>query len=130
MTSWPADRRYTSEHEWIKPESGNECLIGITEFAKDQLGDVVYVELPKIGQRIEGGKSCGTIESVKAAADLFAPVSGEVLAVNDALADAPQLVNEDPHGKGWLLRVRVDSLDQLNALLDAEHYHPTVSESN
>src|SRR5919202_5851638 len=93
----PADRRYTTEHEWIKPESEDRHVVGITSFAQDQLGDIVYIELPKVGDRIEAGKPFGVIESVKTASDLYAPVSGEVVEVNGELTDQPQAVNDDPY---------------------------------
>lgn len=123
----PEDLRYTSEHEWIRL-NGDEGTIGITDFAQDQLGDVVYVELPEAGTRLVQGDTFGTIESVKAVSDLFAPVSGEVLERNEALQDAPELVNASPYGDGWLLKMRVEELAQVDALLDAASYRSgTVS---
>ncbi len=115
----PADRRYTTEHEWIKPE-GDHYVVGITAFAQDQLGDIVYVELPKVGDRIEAGKTFGVIESVKTASDLYAPVSGEVIEVNGELVDQPQNVNDDPYDRGWMLKVRAASTTELDQLLTAE----------
>ena len=123
----PEDLRYTSEHEWIRLD-GDEGTIGITDFAQEQLGDVVYVELPENGTRLVQGDTFGTIESVKAVSDLFAPVSGEVLERNEALQDAPELVNASPYGDGWLLKMRVEELAQVDALLDAASYRSgTVS---
>ena len=123
----PEDLRYTSEHEWIRLD-GDEGTIGITDFAQDQLGDVVYVELPEAGTRLVQGDTFGTIESVKAVSDLFAPVSGEVLERNEALQDAPEFVNASPYGDGWLLKMRVEELEQVDALLDAASYRSgTVS---
>lgn len=123
----PEDLRYTSEHEWIRLD-GDEGTIGITDFAQEQLGDVVYVELPEAGTRLVQGDTFGTIESVKAVSDLFAPVSGEVLEWNEALQDAPELVNASPYGDGWLLKMRVEELAQVDALLDAASYRSgTVS---
>ena len=123
----PEDLRYTSEHEWIRLD-GDKGTIGITDFAQDQLGDVVYVELPEAGTRLVQGDTFGTIESVKAVSDLFAPVSGEVLERNEALQDAPELVNASPYGDGWLLKIRVEELAQVDALLDAASYRSgTVS---
>src|ERR671922_816556 len=101
----PADRRYTTEHEWIKAE-GEHYVVGITAFAQDQLGDIVYVELPKVGDRLEAGKAFGVIESVKTASDLYAPVSGEVVEVNGELVDEPQAVNDDPYERGWMVKIR------------------------
>ena len=101
----PADRRYTTEHEWIKPE-GEHYIVGITAFAQDQLGDIVYVELPKVGDQVEAGRAFGVIESVKTASDLYAPVTGEVVAVNSELIDQPQSVNDDPYDAGWMIKIR------------------------
>ncbi len=117
----PQDLRYTSEHEWIRLD-GDEGTLGITDFAQEQLGDVVYVELPDVGTQIIQGDTFGTIESVKAVSDLYAPVSGEVLERNEALSDAPELVNTSPYGDGWLLKVRVEELAQVDMLLDAASY--------
>src|ERR671934_784692 len=112
----PVDRRYTTEHEWIKPE-GDHYVVGITSFAQDQLGDIVYVELPKVGDRVEAGKAFGVVESVKTASDLYAPVSGEVIEVNTTLTDQPQTVNDDPYSAGWMIKVRTDSASALDGLL-------------
>jgi glycine cleavage system H protein len=117
----PADRRYTTEHEWIKPE-GDHYVVGITAFAQDQLGDIVYVELPKVGDRLEAGKPFGVIESVKTASDLYAPVSGEVVEVNGALTDQPQAVNDDPYQGGWMIKVRADDGTEVERLLTADAY--------
>jgi glycine cleavage system H protein len=123
----PDDRRYTSEHEWIKPE-GDLYLVGITSFAQDQLGDIVYVELPKVGDRVEAGKAFGVIESVKTASDLYAPVSGEVVEVNAALVDEPQAVNDDPYSTGWMIRIRAEDPAQVDSLLTAEQYASETGE--
>ena len=117
----PADRRYTAEHEWIKPE-GEHYVVGITAFAQDQLGDIVYIELPKVGDQLEAGKAFGVIESVKTASDLYAPVSGEVVEVNSELVDQPQSVNDDPYGRGWMVKVRTAEPDDVERLLSAEQY--------
>jgi len=117
----PADRRYTAEHEWIKPE-GEHYVVGITAFAQDQLGDIVYIELPKVGDQLEAGKAFGVIESVKTASDLYAPVSGEVVEVNGELVDQPQSVNDDPYGRGWMVKVRTAEPDDVERLLSAEQY--------
>jgi glycine cleavage system H protein len=117
----PADRRYTTEHEWIKSE-GDTYVVGITAFAQDQLGDIVYVELPKVGDRIESGKPFGVIESVKTASDLYAPVTGEVVEVNSELVDQPQSVNDDPYQKGWMIKIRPENASAIEQLLSAEQY--------
>ena len=123
----PADRRYTTEHEWIKPE-GEHYVVGITAFAQDQLGDIVYVELPKVGDQVEAGKAFGVIESVKTASDLYAPVSGEVVAVNSELVDQPQSVNDDPYEAGWMIKIRPADSTQVEQLLTAEQYAEQTGE--
>jgi glycine cleavage system H protein len=117
----PVDRRYTTEHEWIKAE-GEHYVVGITAFAQDQLGDIVYVELPKVGDQFEAGKAFGVIESVKTASDLYAPVSGEVVEVNGDLVDQPQSVNDDPYERGWMVKIRTADASQVDQLLTAEQY--------
>jgi glycine cleavage system H protein len=117
----PPELKYTSEHEWVRVD-GEEAVVGITEFAQDQLGDVVYVELPSVGTRVEQNKQFGVVESVKTASDLYSPVTGEVTAVNETLVDEPQSVNDAPYGEGWMIRVRPDNLSQLDSLLSAEQY--------
>ena len=120
--SIPGDLRYTAAHEWLR-QDGEVAVIGITEHAQGELGDVVYLELPEVGSEIVQGESFGVIESVKAASDLYAPISGEVTAVNGALEAAPQLVNESPYDGGWLLKVRPSRFaDEQAALLDATAY--------
>ena len=118
----PEDRRYSKEHEWALPEADGLVLIGITDFAQHELGDVVYVELPKPGDRVTQNAQMGEVESVKAVSELFSPVSGEVAAVNDDVKNAPELLNESPHDKGWLLRVKPDDPAELDGLLDAAAY--------
>jgi glycine cleavage system H protein len=117
----PPDLKYTSEHEWVRVDGG-EAVVGITEFAQDQLGDVVYVELPSVGARVEQNKQFGVVESVKTASDLYSPLTGEVIAINETLADEPQAVNDAPYGEGWMIRVRPDNLSELDSLLSAEQY--------
>ncbi len=124
----PTDRRYTSEHEWVKLE-GDVAVVGITSFAQDQLGDVVYVELPKVGDRIEAMKPFGVIESVKTASDLFAPVSGTIEAVNDALVAGPELVNDAPYEGGWLIKVKPDNAADIDTLMTAQQYADQVAGS-
>jgi glycine cleavage system H protein len=117
----PPDLRYTKEHEWIKVE-GDTGTIGITDYAQDQLGDIVFVDLPESGTSVGYMQKFGEIESVKAVSELFSPVSGEVVEANTALADNPQLVNEDPYGNGWMLRVRLTNTSELDQLLTADQY--------
>jgi len=117
----PPELKYTSEHEWVRVD-GEEAVVGITEFAQDQLGDVVYVELPSVGTRIEQNKQFGVVESVKTASALCSPLTGEVTAVNETLVDEPQSVNDAPYGDGWMIRVRPDNLSELDSLLSAEQY--------
>ncbi len=123
----PADLRYTKEHEWVRVD-GDEAVVGITQFAADQLGDIVFVELPAAGRALDQHATFGVVESVKAVSDLFAPVVGEVSAINDALAGAPELVNSDPYGEGWMLRIRLADAAQVEALLDAAAYELIVAE--
>jgi glycine cleavage system H protein len=121
--SYPTDRKYTKEHEWITGDGA----IGITNHAQESLGDIVFVELPKVGTEITAGKSFGTVESVKAVSDLFAPVSGTVTAVNEALATAPEQVNKDAHG-AWMAKIKVKDPAEMNALLSAADYEKFASE--
>ena len=124
---YPSDYRYTKEHEWIKI-SGETGTIGITDYAQHELGDVVFVELPSVGAKIVAGKSIGTIESVKAVSEIYAPVSGEVTEVNSALATTPELVNSDPHGAGWLIKVKLANPAEVSNLMDAAAYQAFISE--
>jgi glycine cleavage system H protein len=124
----PTDRRYTSEHEWVKLED-DIAVVGITSFAQDQLGDVVYVELPSVGDRVEAMKPFGVIESVKTASDLFAPVTGVVEEVNSALVDSPQLVNDGPYEGGWLIKVKPDNASEIDTLMTAQQYADQVAGS-
>lgn len=118
----PEDRRYSKEHEWALAEPDGAVLVGVTDFAQHELGDVVYVELPAPGERVAQFAKMGEIESVKAVSELFSPVSGEVIAVNAGLKDNPELVNESPYENGWLIRVRIDDASELDALMDAPAY--------
>ncbi len=117
----PTDRKYTKEHEWAKLDDGL-AVVGITHYAQEQLGDIVYVELPQLGDAVEQSQTFGIIESVKAASDLFAPISGEVVAVNEDLVDRPELVNEDPYEGGWMVKVQPEDETQMDELLTAEEY--------
>ncbi|MFC4987567.1 MULTISPECIES: glycine cleavage system protein GcvH [Saliphagus] len=122
----PTDRRYLESHEWAAPaEADGRVRIGITDFAQDELGDVVFVELPDEGETIEAGEEFGVIESIKAVSDLYAPVSGEVVAVNETLFDSPELVNDDPFGEGWMLEVETEA--ESDDLLSAEEYEKQIA---
>jgi glycine cleavage system H protein len=123
----PSDRVYSKEHEWVIA-NGDVATIGISDFAQDQLGEVVYVDLPSEGDALVAGDSFGEIESVKSVSELFAPVTGEIVEVNSALTDSPETVNSDPHGEGWMIKVRVDDASELAALLSAEDYDAFITE--
>jgi len=122
----PAELKYTKDHEWAKIE-GDRVTIGITDYAQGELGDVVFVELPAEGDTIEKGSAFGTIEAVKAVADLFSPISGEVVEVNNLLEDAPETVNKDPYGDGWMVKIKISDTSELDELLDAGAYEDLVS---
>ncbi|HHH38929.1 MAG TPA: glycine cleavage system protein GcvH [Sedimenticola sp.] len=128
MSDFPSDLKYTKEHEWVRDEGDGTVTIGITDHAQEQLGDLVFVELPETGDSVEAGKECGVVESVKAASDVYSPVTGEVVAVNEVLADAPETANQDPFGDGWLLRVKLADTAQLDGLMDADAYAAWVAE--
>lgn len=125
----PPDRKYSKEHEWVKLDQGSQCLIGITHFAQDQLGDVVYLDLPQPKARLAQSAKLGEIESVKTVSDLFSPVSGEVAEVNQEAVDHPELVNEDPYERGWLLRVELQDPSELDALLTSDQYEAFLNEA-
>lgn len=116
-----SDLRYTKDHEWVRLE-GDTVTVGITAYAQEQLGDVVYVELPEVGRKVEQGKEMAVVESVKAASEVYAPISGEVVAVNTQLSDTPATVNEDAQGKGWFVKLKVADKSQLDGLLDEAGY--------
>jgi len=121
----PDDLRYTPDHEWLRVD-GDEAVMGITAYAAEQLGDVVFVELPALGTTLQAAQAFGVIESVKTASDLYAPAAGEVVQVNDALADKPELVNDDPYGEGWMVKVRLSDPSETGDLLDAAAYQATL----
>ncbi|MBI3449800.1 MAG: glycine cleavage system protein GcvH [Acidobacteria bacterium] len=118
---YPDNLRYTKDHEWVSVKEATGT-IGVTHFAQKELGDVVFVELPEVGKKLKTGDEFGTIESVKAVSEVYAPVTGEVVEVNGALVDHPEIVNEDPYGRGWILKVRMDSPSEAAALMDARGY--------
>ena len=122
MSNIPADLKYTNSHEWLKLNADGTAVIGITDHAQDQLGDMVYVEVPDTGRSLAAGEACAVVESVKAASDVYAPVAGEVLEGNAGLADAPESVNQDPYGSGWLLKMKVADAAAVAGLLDAAAY--------
>jgi len=119
----PAELRYSSEHEWARRlDDGSRVRIGITDFAQDALGDVVYVDLPAVGSKVEAAEAVGELESTKSVSEMYAPIAGTVVAINEALADNPQLLNEDPYGEGWLIEIDAKDVSDLTALLDADAY--------
>lgn len=124
--TYPENFRYTKEHEWVSVD-GDTGTVGITFHAQSELGDIVYVDLPKVGATVETGQSFGSVESVKAVSDIYAPVSGEVIEINALLADAPEKLNEDPHGAAWLVKVKLADPAQASALLDAAAYQAYIA---
>jgi len=128
MANVPADLRYTREHEWAKIE-GDRARVGITAFAQEQLGDVVFVELPKVGARVSAMQTFGVVESVKAVSDLYAPLSGEVLETNADLTKRPETVNADPYGQGWMIVVKLADANEVNTLLTAQDYEKFIAEA-
>jgi len=131
MSDIPAGLQYTDQHEYLREtDTDGEVLVGITDYAQGELGDVVYVELPQLGDRFSQGDAFGTIEAVKAVSELYCPVTGEVLEVNENLDDDPALVNSDPYGEGWMIRLRVEDPDQLGALLSSEDYARHIGEDD
>ena len=122
MSNIPENLKYTKDHEWIRHESDGTCLVGITDHAQDSLGDVTFVELPAIGESFEEGATFGVVESVKAASDLYFPLSGEITEVNDILVESPEKVNEDPYGDGWMVRIRPADSSESGGLLSPEQY--------
>jgi glycine cleavage system H protein len=126
MSTIPAELKYTKSHEWVRRESDGTVTVGITDHAQDLLGDMVFVELPEPGRLLKAGQECAVVESVKAASDVYSPVSGEVVAVNDAISDCPELVNKAPYGEGWMMRIKPAALAEIDALLDADGYQAQV----
>jgi len=122
MSDIRPELRYAASHEWIRLEDDGTAYVGISDHAQDAMGDLVFVELPEVGQQMEAGDEAGVVESVKAASDIYAPVAGEIVAVNEALEDTPELVNQDPYGDGWLFRLRVSDKADLDELLSADEY--------
>jgi glycine cleavage system H protein len=130
MSTTPTDRRYAKSHEWIKDEGDGSFTVGITDHAQELLGDLVFVELPEVGATLEAGGDCAVVESVKAASDVYSPLSGEVIAINEALDSAPETINEDAFGNGWMFKIKPSDPSELNALLDAAAYDQLVAEED
>jgi glycine cleavage system H protein len=127
MSDVPAELRYTAEHEWIRIE-GNEVIVGVTDFAQDALTDVVWVELPEVGSSVSEMDACGSVESVKSVSEIFAPITGEILEVNESLEDAPEQINQDPYGSGWIWRMSIDDATQVDGLMDATAYSAQIGD--
>lgn len=123
MSNVPAELKYAKSHEWVRQESDGTLTVGISDHAQELLGDLVFVEAPEAGATLEAGTACAVVESVKAASDVYAPVSGEVVAVNEQLGDSPELVNSDAYGEGWIFRVKPGNAGELDALMDADAYN-------
>lgn len=124
--NFPADLRYTSEHEWLRITEGNIAVIGVTDFAQSELGDIVFVEIETVGQTFAANDIFGTVEAVKTVSDLFLPVAGKILEVNSALANNPELVNSDPYGEGWMVKIEVADLAEVEALMDSVAYEGSI----
>jgi glycine cleavage system H protein len=127
MANTPEDLSYTKDHEWVRPK-GDQATVGITDHAQHQLGDVVYVELPKVGDKFEASEPFGSVESVKAVSEVYMPLGGSVVEVNESLNDSPEQVNEDPYGDGWMIRIKIDNPAQVDALLTSIEYEDYIKE--
>lgn len=126
MSNIPADLKYVASHEWLRQEEDGTITVGITHHAQDLLGDIVYVELPEAGEHVDVDAEIAVVESVKAASDVYAPIAGEILAVNEALVDAPETINEDPYGEGWFFKIKPDNADDYQGLMDADEYQDSI----
>ncbi len=127
MSDIPADLKYLETHQWVRVEADGTATVGITDFAQEQLGDVVYIGVPEVGVTVNGGEEAGVAESVKSASDVFSPVTGEVIEVNEKLEDEPEIVNEDPYGDGWMFKVKLADLGELDGLMNADAYSEHVA---
>lgn len=127
MGTIPTDLRYAKSHEWAKQLDDGTVVVGISDHAQDQLGDMVYVELPEVGTALEANDACAVVESVKAASDVYVPIAGEVVAANDQLADSPETVNQDAYGQGWILKIRPTNADDINSMMDASAYEAFIA---
>ena len=130
MSNTPAELKYTREHEWVRDEGNGEYTVGITEHAQETLGDMVFVDLPDVGNVVDAGDDCAVVESVKAASDIYAPLSGEIIAVNEELNDSPELVNEQPYQDGWIFRIKISDEAELADLIDADSYLALITEED
>ena len=130
MSKVPSDLKYAKSHEWAKKQADGTVVIGITDHAQSALGDLVFVEVPKAGRKLAAGEACAVVESVKAASDVYAPIGGEVVDANPALAGAPETLNQDPYGKGWMFRLKPGNAAELDKMLDAKGYEKVVAESH
>ncbi|MCU7914917.1 MAG: glycine cleavage system protein GcvH [Candidatus Thiodiazotropha sp. (ex Gloverina cf. vestifex)] len=128
MSDTPKELRYAKSHEWLRDEGDGTATIGISEHAQELLGDLVFVDLPEVGAKVEAGSDCAVVESVKAASDVYSPVTGEVIEVNESLDDAPETINENAFGNGWMFKVKLDDAGELDSLLDADAYDALVAE--
>lgn len=128
MSNIPSELKYAPSHEWVRNEGDGTYTVGISEHAQELLGDMVFVELPEVGDEVDAGEDCAVAESVKAASDIYAPISGEVVAINEELEDAPETVNNDAYGDGWLFRIKASDESEVDNLLDAEGYAHTIDE--
>lgn len=126
MSNVPTDLKYAKSHEWVRV-SGDTAVVGITDHAQHELTDIVFVELPAVGRKVKAGEACAVVESVKTASDIYSPVSGEILEMNQAVVDKPELVNTDPHGNGWFYKIKLSQPDEVNALLTPENYTAQIS---
>ncbi|MFT7337918.1 MAG: glycine cleavage system H protein [Marinobacter maritimus] len=122
MSETPPDLKYIETHQWVRVDADGTATVGITDFAQEQLGDVVYIGVPEVGETVTGGEEAGVAESVKSASDVFSPVTGEVLEVNESLEDEPEKVNEDPYGEGWMFKVKLADQGELDGLMDSDAY--------
>jgi len=122
MSEIPSDLKYIDTHQWVRVHADGTATVGITDFAQEQLGDVVYIGVPEVGETVTGGEEAGVAESVKSASDVFSPVTGEVLQINESLEDEPEKVNEDPYGEGWMFKVQLTDQGEIDGLMDAEAY--------
>ncbi|KNC67770.1 glycine cleavage system protein GcvH [Pseudoalteromonas ardens] len=128
MSNIPSELKYATSHEWVRAEGDGTYTVGITEHAQELLGDMVFVDLPDVGDEVDAGEDCAVAESVKAASDIYAPIGGEIVAVNEELEDSPESVNNDPYGDGWLFRVKASDESEIENLLDAEGYEANIDE--
>ena len=128
MSNIPSDLKYTRTHEWLREEADGSFTVGISDHAQDALGDLVLVETPEIGRKVSAGEACAVVESVKAASDIYSPIDGDIIAANDALAAQPELLNTDPYGEGWIMKIRPAGKPETAALLDANAYAETLED--